>query len=406
MRNNCRLGRVVWFLCAGLLIALAGPGQLLCQTLHPTKALGMTKAELVAAKGTGQEVFDDNSEGKTLAAIVYNETWFLQKDAVPVSYEFGPDLDKVIQITVKFPQNKDREAVMKKITQYAGKLVQKGQSTGDVLTVYEATWLGDGLMYNLEDFGTTMDLSITPAYFEDAADLGLPDSALTLASETGKVTAPGVEADVSLVGTRSNGSDDSYDALYICIDDPRTDKQSMLKLPTSISGGFAPRMFLGDFTGDKLDDVLVTTVAAGNITTMNAAIYSFAGGKKTPILNSTVAAPPKFTGQLESNYRVVMSIPGQPKKMAVSLRGKAEKYEADGVYSKGKLVKPVKLSCGGYADLKPAHADSDKIYELRVTQRVFAPGNADEVAQLGSVIKWVKGAWKTLSWKLFALTSP
>ncbi len=164
-----------------------------------------------------------------------------------------------------------------------------------------------------------------------------------------------------------------------------------VKLPNI--GGYNSKLFIGDFTGDKVDDVLVTVPSGGSGGYVEHRIVTFVG---EPIIifgekeNSGIAA----TGRFIDGFKVELTIDATKRKATVDVSNKNGGYINANLYNAdGKLLHPQNVSITPLEELSPVDPDFNGMYEIRGIQRVIGIYNADTVAYIYSIWKYENQKW-------------
>jgi hypothetical protein len=88
----------------------------------------------------------------------------------------------------------------------------------------------------------------------------------------GDVNGDRIPDNLYLTGTKTTSSP-FIQNITLIIQDGRTGK--IMRVPLSENAGYNPRLFLGDFTGNGVDDILISIDSGGSGGMMYHYIYSF-----------------------------------------------------------------------------------------------------------------------------------
>lgn len=203
---------------------------------------------------------------------------------------------------------------------------------------------------------------------------------------TADVTGDGKPDMILLLGQKREAGSPYYEQLYVAVDDPPNKTYLLFRS----DGGYTPQLALCDVTGDKVPEMLVSASTGGSGGTSNYYLYSAGGGK--PVVLPT-PKPLTITGSFQNGYKAKITVHETGKTYTIDLKDRKRIYEENGVYKKGKLVKPVDVSVNDYAELKPVDIDKDGVCELAGIQRITGVANADTIAYAHSVWKWSGSEW-------------
>ena len=382
---------VVWCcaVAAVVLPAVAeGPGP--WAPFRPSVVLERPFAEVLEQKGAPATGSLDASQAR------YRESWFNLPKPIDVDYLALTDAPKTMhQITLHFPADLKRDQIVKAVNRALGK-GEQGPSAEDAPSKYYARWIRDGVRFELQDFGDYIEMYVTPARLDDPVKYGLPELARWVQAAPGNVVEDEDAERVLLVGIPGEGPTPFMQRLYLIVQDGGDNADIVTPLPEEPGSGYDPEIILRDFTGDALVDVFFRAGTGGSGGIYNGLIYSFAGGVAAKIFDTTVNAPPSYTGALIDGYKATLSLPAQEKTVELDLSDRKALYDELGVYRDGVVAKPTELWGEAYGWLAPVDKDEDKVFELRVVQQVRATSNADRVAEIASILNFDGGEWKVI----------
>lgn len=212
---------------------------------------------------------------------------------------------------------------------------------------------------------------------------------LTIQTDEKDVTGDRKPDHIMLLGRKIDPSSPYFKRLVILVDNKSG--KTVTLIPAI--GGYYPKMQFCDFTGDKVNDILVSAETGGSGGTSDYTIASVKDGK--PVI-LPVPKPLDIKGQLADGYKANITIVNMNQTVTVDLMDHKQTYDQAGVYKDGKLVKPVEVMVNSYGALKPVDLDRDGTCELVGTQRISGIANADTIAYATSVWKWDKDHWKLL----------
>lgn len=109
-----------------------------------------------------------------------------------------------------------------------------------------------------------------------------------------------------------------------------------------------------------------------------------------------VPQPLTISGSYQDGYKVALTIKETNQKTILDVSDRKDIYEETGVYKNGKLAQPTEVMPNAFSVLAPVVAQSGTC-QLRGEQRVSGVANADTIAYVESVWKWVNHAWKLQS---------
>ncbi|OZI11617.1 hypothetical protein CEW92_10700 [Bacillaceae bacterium SAS-127] len=213
----------------------------------------------------------------------------------------------------------------------------------------------------------------------------LPRDDRILDVKQGDVTGDGQVDTVYLIGTKREDSPYVQNITLVV----EYGDQSIATIRLQESSGYHPTIFLGDVTGDNVDDVLIVIDSGGSGGIVYAYIYSFIQGKMKPIFDSNVF---NNGSQYEVNYHdqyiveVISSRP--PKRYTLSLKDRGQDYLTGIYHFDGTLKQPIQGFVSPLAGIYPTDFDRDGTYELVMFQNIAGQYNADRLGYMNNVWGW------------------
>ncbi len=156
--------------------------------------------------------------------------------------------------------------------------------------------------------------------------------------------------------------------------------------------GYNPTLFLGDFTGNCVNDILVSIVSgSGGALTYNY-VYSFLSNVARLMFNFEVYNREyKYSVKYLDNYRVQVISKKNSQKYTLDITWKGKQY-LDEIYDKnGKLKKPIEGTVFGLSGLFPIDFGSDNVYELLAFQSIGGRYAADTLGYVQNTLKCKAG---------------
>ncbi|ROR23975.1 hypothetical protein EDD66_112106 [Mobilisporobacter senegalensis] len=160
-------------------------------------------------------------------------------------------------------------------------------------------------------------------------------------------------------------------------------------IPLKENIGYDPKLFLGDFTGDGIDDILISIATGGSGGTYYYYIYSFAHNSLRLLFDSDIYNEQyKYNVTYQDNYKVeVLSIANNTKYI-IDLTLRDADYLNEVYDNNGELYDPIEGWVNPISGLYPIDFDSDNVYELLAFQRIAGRYNADSLGYVQNTLKW------------------
>lgn len=235
--------------------------------------------------------------------------------------------------------------------------------------------------------------------------LRLPEDTKVVQVERADVTGDRAEDVVLLVGNTRPDNPALYAQLNVLVRDGRTGDYSALyknQVSTYLSG-FEPSLFLGDFTGDKIADVLVTVATGGSGGTYNHLIASWKNNKPQVLFGEKENEGLQIRGWYRDGFQAQLYSRVLGKTFIVDVSGFKQQYIDDKIYDKNGVYiyeRPRNSGKNSYdifsdpfSSLVPVDEDNDGTYELVGKQSVWGPYHAFTFTNVQSTWAWRDGKW-------------
>ncbi|WCN39447.1 VCBS repeat-containing protein [Aneurinibacillus uraniidurans] len=211
---------------------------------------------------------------------------------------------------------------------------------------------------------------------------------IVLDTAIGDVNGDRVPDRVFLVGTKPYGASSPLVAdITVVVEDGRTKQR--YRIPLEQNQGYGPTLFLGDFTGDKVADIMVNMSSGGSGGITYNYVYSFLNNQPRKLFDSEQFNR-THTGTVtyEDYYKVRVVTENPHNVYILDIRYKGTDYLNEIYDPNGKLKAPLSGDINGLGGLYPVDFDYDGVYELMAFQRIIGRYNADGLGLVMNVQKW------------------
>ena len=211
---------------------------------------------------------------------------------------------------------------------------------------------------------------------------------MILSTARGDVNGDGVPDNVYLTGIRTPDSP-FVQRITLVIQDGRTGMSN--RIPLKSDAGYNPILFLGDFTGDGVKDIMIGIASGGSCGTMYYYIYSDLRNSPKLLFDYELF---NEAYQYEVNYKDFYKV--QVKSMKnnsvyiIDISNREKDYLNEIYDQNGKLKAPIEGWVNPISGLYPIDFDSNGIYELLAYQRIAGRYNADSLGYVLTTLKWDK----------------
>lgn len=205
---------------------------------------------------------------------------------------------------------------------------------------------------------------------------------------TGDVNGDRIPDSVCTVGHRPQDLSSPFvEDIAILIQDGATHKYTRIPLKENV--GYNPTVFLGDFTGDHVDDILVSIDSGGSGGFSYDYVYSFVNNKPRLLFDSE-AFGEKYKYQVNylDYYKVEVISDVFKERFIIDISGRGKEYLSAIYNPNGTLKAPLQGDVIPMGNVYPVDYQRDGLFELNVIQRIIGQYNADTMGWLNTYLKW------------------
>ncbi|MCB2309691.1 VCBS repeat-containing protein [Clostridium tagluense] len=202
----------------------------------------------------------------------------------------------------------------------------------------------------------------------------------------GDVNGDGIPDNVYLTGIKTADSQFTRN-ITLVIQDIMTG--GLTSVPLSENAGYNPTLFLGDFTGDGVKDILIgiTTGGSGGIT--YDYIYSFINNTAQLLFDFNLYNEQyQYDVTYKDSYKVEVVSKKNNEKYIIDISNKDADYLNEIYDDNGKLKNAITGFVNPLSGLYPVDFDSNKVYELLAYQKIAGRYNADSLGYVLNTLKW------------------
>lgn len=206
------------------------------------------------------------------------------------------------------------------------------------------------------------------------------------------VTGDQSEDQIYLIGHKSSKEAIYADHLTLLVEDGATKK--IITADLENLGGYQGKLFTGDFTGNKIADVMVSVPTGGSGGMVDHRILSFQNGQPVMIFNQENNRGIPLTGEFIDGFKAQLGNEEYGIHTMIDLQSKKELYMTSKIYDgDGKVLKDVKPISYPLSSLEPVDLDRNGVYELRGIQRIIGAYGADGIGHVYSDWKYENNKW-------------
>lgn len=202
----------------------------------------------------------------------------------------------------------------------------------------------------------------------------------------GDVTGDRVPDNVYLTGIKTPDSPFTQN-ITLNVQDGRTN--GVKSVPLRENAGYNPTIFLGDFTGNGVDDILISIATGGSGGIMYHYIYSFVENTPQILFDFNVYNQQyQYEVTYLDNYKVEVVSKINNKRYLIDISTRGSEYLNEIYDANGKLKSPITGFVNPLSGLYPVDFDSNKVYELLAYQKIAGRYNADSLGFVLNTLGW------------------
>jgi len=204
----------------------------------------------------------------------------------------------------------------------------------------------------------------------------------------GDVTGDKIPDNVYLTGIKTPDSPFTQN-ITLVIQDGRTGM--FTRIPLRENAGYDPTLFLGDFTGNRVSDILIGIATGGSGGTMYYYIYSFMNSRVQLLFDiDAYNEQYKYDVTYKDNYKVEVISKKNNTKYLIDISDRGGDYLNEIYYQNGKLKTPINGWVDPLSGLYPVDFDLNNVYELLAYQQIAGRYHADSLGYVLNSLKWEK----------------
>lgn len=224
-------------------------------------------------------------------------------------------------------------------------------------------------------------------------ELAMGDKAYVIDYKTADVTGDNIKDEVVLVGEKPFSENDIFaDNLTVIVKDGK--KNEYVKATYEGLCGYEGELFVGDFTGDKVNDVMVTANTGGSGGIYNHMVATFKDNEPAVIFSEKDNNGVKFTGKYLEDFKAEIIAEDLNKTIIMDLSAHKDNYIEMGIYNdEGKLLTEVEPWSNPFSKLEAVDFNLDGTFELSGVQRIVGTCNADPISFVDSIWSFDNSKW-------------
>lgn len=203
----------------------------------------------------------------------------------------------------------------------------------------------------------------------------------------GDVTGDGVPDDVYLTGIKTSESP-FIQNITLVVRDGRTGTFKSVTLPDE-NAGYNPTLYLNDFTGNGVYDILISITSGGSGGITYYYVYSFVNNIPRVIFDyNEYNQEYQYEVTYRDCYKVEVVSKNNNTRYILDISGKGPEYLKEIYDSNGKLKTAISGFVNPLSGLYPVDFDANRVYDLFAFQRIAGRYNADALGFIQNILIW------------------
>ncbi|WP_025785346.1 FG-GAP-like repeat-containing protein [Sporosarcina sp. D27] len=173
------------------------------------------------------------------------------------------------------------------------------------------------------------------------------------------------------------------------VQDGATNRVHTISLNENGNSGYNPTVFLGDFTGDGIMDILISIDSGGSGAFTFDYVYSFVNNEAKKLFDfDQYNKENQYTVTYMDFFKVNVHSPATGKSYLLDISDRGAEYLSQIYYQNGKLKQPVTGMADGVSGFYPVDLDRDGVYEIQAYQQISGLYQADSFGYIINTLKW------------------
>lgn len=201
-----------------------------------------------------------------------------------------------------------------------------------------------------------------------------------------------IEDTVFLIGEKDKKEDIYNKNIMVKVVDGKKNQVKDIKFKDF--GGYEGELFLGDFTGDKVSDIMVTTSTGGSGGIVNTRIATIKDNKVKEIFKEEDNQGLNFTGEFVDGFKAELKDLKNNEEIILDVSAFKDMYVEGKIYDKdGKLLEKVEPWTDPFSMIDAVDMDGDGVYELKGYQKISGSCHANTISRINTIWKYENEKW-------------
>ena len=213
---------------------------------------------------------------------------------------------------------------------------------------------------------------------------------VVVSSACGDVNGDKLPDHVYLTAVKSDDPASAFvTQITLHIQDGATERVYDIPLNEDGNAGYNPTLFLGDFTGDGVQDILITIDSGGSGAFTYDYIYSFLNHQARLLFDyNQYNEQNTYTVTYMDQYKVKVESAATGQTYLIDISGRGSEYLSQIYNADGTLKEPIQGWADGVSGFYPVDIDRNGVYEVRAYQQLSGLYHADSLGYVVNTLQW------------------
>ena len=206
----------------------------------------------------------------------------------------------------------------------------------------------------------------------------------------GDVNGDGTVDYVYLTAVKPSDPTSPYvEQITLNIQDGLTRKVHTIPLDESGNSGYQPTVFLGDFSGDGIKDILISIESGGSGAFTFNYIYSFVNNQVRKLFDfDQYNKLNQYTVTYLDQYKINVQSLATGDSYLIAINDRGADYLSQIYNENGTLKKQITGMADGVSGFYPVDMDRDGVYEIQAYQKISGLYHADSFGYVINTLQW------------------
>jgi hypothetical protein len=213
---------------------------------------------------------------------------------------------------------------------------------------------------------------------------------VVVSSAYGDVNGDRVPDHVFLTAVKADDPSSPFvQQITLNVQDGATKKGYVIPLDSNGNAGYNPTLFLGDFTGDGVKDILISIDSGGSGAFTFDYIYSFVLNQARKLFDFNLYNEQnQYSVTYLDQYKVKVVSPATGQTYLIDISGRGTDYLSQIYNTDGTLIKPIQGWADGVSGFYPVDIDRNGVYEIQAYQQLSGLYHADSLGYMVNTLQW------------------